>query len=171
MILLLGFTNSYSQNDRNPISAIVGFTQDGYGAMMTYNYSMQGKKSIILSALFTDATYSAQIDKIKYNDITLSLGYSFPLNLSKKRKLVADFDGGGVLGYELYRNENYDLNKGKIVSDNSEVIYGAYLGLGIDYSISRKTFFFIKANGYYHANSDLNTFVPFAGIGLKYYTN
>lgn len=171
MLLMLGFISCYSQNERNPIGAIIGFAKDGYGAMVTYNYSLQGRKSMIVSALFTDATYSAEVDKIKYSDITLSLGYSFPLNLSKRRKLIADFDAGGVLGYELYRNENYDLSRGKIVPDNSEVIYGAYVGLGIDYLISKRTYFFIKANGYYHANSDLNTFVPFAGIGLKYYTN
>lgn len=172
VLLLSAFTKGYSQTYKNAFGVSIGATQDGYGVMLSHNYFINDRNSISASILATDAKYKIGEDKIGYNNITLNLGYSVPLYLTQNRKFGIVFGSGVVLGYEIV-NDNKDLNlsDGSLILDESKFIYGAYLGLDFDYLINDRTTLFIKVNEYYHANSDLGKFVPFAGIGLRYYTN
>jgi hypothetical protein len=172
VLLLSAFSKGYSQTYKNAFAVSIGATQDGYGAMISHNYFIHGDNSIAASILVTDAKYKIGEEKIDYNDITLNLGYSVPLYLTQNRKFGIVFGSGVVLGYEIV-NDNKDLNlsNGSLILDESKFIYGLYAGLDFDYLINDKTTLFIKVNEYYHANSDLGKFIPFAGIGLRYYTN
>ncbi|UUW07877.1 conjugal transfer protein TraO [Flavobacterium plurextorum] len=172
VLLLSAFTKGYSQTYKNAFGVGIGATQDGYGVMFSHNYFINDRNSISASILATDAKYKVGEDKIGYNDITLNLGYSVPLYLTQNRKFGIVFGSGVVLGYEIVNgNKNLNLSNGSLILDESKFIYGAYVGLDFDYLINDRTTLFIKVNEYYHANSDLGKFVPFAGIGLRYYTN
>ena len=74
-------------------------------------------------------------------------------------------------GYETVNKGEKNLSNGALITSRPGFIYGAFLGLDIDYSISDKLSLVLKANQYYHANSNLGEFVPFVGLGLKYYTD
>ena len=78
---------------------------------------------------------------------------------------------GGVFGYETVNKGEKNLSNGALITSRPGFIFGAFLGLDIDYSISDKLSLVLKANQYYHANSNLGEFVPFVGLGLKYYTD
>lgn len=169
VLLLSAFAKGYSQTYKNAFGASIGVTQDGYGAMLTHNYFINDRNSISASILATDAKYKIGDDKIGYNDITLNLGYSVPLYLTQNRKIGIVFGIGNVIGYESINKK--PLSKGTVVLDKSKFIYGAYAGLSFDYLINDRTTIFFKADQFYHANSDLGKFIPFAGIGLRYYTN
>jgi hypothetical protein len=172
MLLLTAFTKGYSQTYKNAFGVSIGATQDGYGVMLSHNYFINDRNSISASILATDAKYKTGEDKISYNDITLNLGYSVPLYLTQNRKFGIVFGSGAVIGCEIVNgNKDLNLSNGSLILDESKFIYGAYAGLDFDYLINDRTTLFIKGNEYYHANSDLGKFVPFAGIGLRYYTN
>lgn len=172
VLLLSAFTKGYSQTYKNTFGVSIGVIQDGYGAMLSHNYFIRGHNSIAASILVTDAKYNIGEEKIKYNDITLNLGYSLPFYLTKNRRFGIVFGSGGAIGYEsINGNKNNNLSNGSLILDKSKVIFGAYAGLDFDLLISDRMTFFLKANQYYHANSDLGKFVPFAGVGLRYYSN
>lgn len=172
VLLLSAFSKGYSQNYKNAFGVSIGATQDGYGVMISHNYFINDRNSISASILVTDAKYKIREDKIGYNDITLNLGYSVPLYLTQDREFGIVLGSGATLGYEIVNgNKDLNLSNGSLILDESKFIYGAYVGLDFDYLINDRTTLFIKVNEYYHANSDLGKFVPFAGIGLRYYTN
>lgn len=169
VLLLSAFTKGYSQTYKNAFGVSIGATQDGYGVMLTHNYFINDRNSISASILATDAKYGIDGGKIDYSDITLNLGYSLPLYLTQNRKFGIVLGVGSVIGYESI--DKKPLSKGTLVLDKSKFIYGAYAGLSFDYLINDRVTFFFKADQFYHANSDLGKFIPFAGIGLRYYTN
>lgn len=172
LLVMGGLAKTYSQTYKHSFGVNLGATQDGIGAMLNYNYFIQGDNSFAASVLVTDAKYSVQGNKIGYNDFTLNLGYSTPLYSTKNRKFAILLGVGGVVGYEIVNgNKSSTLSNGNLILEDSKTIYGAYSGLDIDYLINDRMTVFIKANEYYHANSDLGKFVPFAGLGLRYYAN
>lgn len=168
VLLLSAFAKGYSQTYKNAFAFSIGATQDGYGGMLSHNYFINDRNSISASILATDAKYKIGEDKIGYNNITLNLGFSLPLYLTQNRKFGIVLGGGSVIGYESIDKES--LSKGTLVLDKSKFIYGAYAGLSFDYLINDRTTIFFKGDQFYHANSDLGKFIPFAGIGLRYYT-
>lgn len=172
LLLMASISKGYSQTYKHAFGVNLGATQDGIGTMLNYNYFIHGDNSIAASILITDAKSSIEGDKIDYNDLTLNLGYSTPLYLTKNRKFGVILGTGGVIGYEMV-NDNNDshLSNGNLILDHSKTIYGAYAGLDFDYLINDRMTVFIKVNEYYHANSDLGKFIPFAGLGLRYYAN
>ncbi|MDL2141053.1 conjugal transfer protein TraO [Flavobacterium tructae] len=169
VLLLSAFTKGYSQTYKNAFGVSIGATQDGYGAMLTHNYFINDRNSISASILATDSKYGIDGGKIDYSDITLNLGFSLPLYLTQNRKFGIVLGGGSVIGYESIDKKS--LSEGTLVLDKSKFIYGAYAGLSFDYLINDRVTIFFKADQFYHANSDLGKFIPFAGIGLRYYTN
>lgn len=172
-LLVVGsLSKTYSQTYKHSFGAVLGATQDGVGAMLNYNYFTHGDNSIAASILLTDAKYSVGENKIKYNNLTLNLGYSTPLYVTKNRQFGINLGVGAVFGYEIVNdNKNSNLSNGTLILEDSKTVYGGYTGLDIDYLINDRMTVFIKANEYYHANSDLGKFVPFAGLGLRYYAN
>ena len=78
---------------------------------------------------------------------------------------------GGVFGYETINKGDKNLKGGEKIISESGFIYGAYLGLDLDYSLSDVLSVSLKANQYYHANSSLGDFVPFVGLGARIYIN
>ena len=172
LLLIAGLSRATAQNYKQSFGINIGGTQNGYGVMLNYNYFTHGDKSIAASVLVTDAKYSLDGGKIRYNDLTLNLGYSTPLYVTRNRKLGVILGAGGVVGYEMINdNKNPHLSTGALILDNSKIIYGAYTGLDIDYLISDRMTVFIKVNEYCHVNSDLGKFVPFAGLGVRFYAN
>lgn len=171
LLLMTGLSNAYSQSYKNAFAVNLGVTQDGIGAMISHNYFIKRHDYIEASILITDSKYRyKEGSKVPYNNFTLNTGYSKNLFSNKKNSLSANIGAGGVLGYESINNDK-NLSDGSLILASSKLIYGAYVGLDIDYVLNDKLSLFLKVNEYYHANSDLGKFVPFAGLGLRYYAN
>ncbi|NDP21388.1 MAG: hypothetical protein GZ091_09955 [Paludibacter sp.] len=171
-LLAITISKSYSQTYKCAFGVNIGGTQDGMGVMINYNYFIKGDNSIAISILATDSQYKyKEGDKITYNDLTLNLGYSTNLYCTKNRKFGINLGLGATVGYEIVNTSNKTLSNGGLVLGNSKTIYGAYTGVDLDYLINDRITLFLKANEYYHANSDLGNLIPFAGLGLRYYAN
>ena len=172
LLLIAGLSRANAQSYKHAFSINIGGTQDGYGVMLSHNYFYNGYNSIATSIIATNANYSLEGDKIQYNDLSLTLGYTIPLLITKNNKFGIIFESGGLIGYEIVNNnKNPNLSNGNLILDKSKAIFGAYGGIGLDYLINDQMTVFIKANEYYHVNSDLGKFVPFAGLGIRYYAN
>ena len=77
--------------------------------------------------------------------------------------------GGGVIGYEVINNGNNTLDTGAMIDGKSRFIYGIYAGVEWEMVLGNDLSLLIKANEYYHINSDVGNFYPYAGIGLRYF--
>uniref|UniRef100_A0A171ANS3 Conjugal transfer protein n=1 Tax=Triatoma infestans TaxID=30076 RepID=A0A171ANS3_TRIIF len=85
------------------------------------------------------------------------------------KTFVLNLGGGGIIGYEVINNGNSLLETGAIIDAKSQFIYGVFIGLEGEITLSNDFSLLIKANEYYHINSDVGQFYPYAGIGLRYF--
>lgn len=175
ILILLCFVlsmKSMAQSYANAFTANIGVVQDGIGGLFNYNYFLDRHDFIEAGIFITAANYKYQANiKIPYNDFTINAGYSKNVFYNYQNTLNVNIGAGGVFGYETVNKGGKNLSNGALITSRPGFIYGAFLGLDIDYSISDKLSLVLKANQYYHANSNLGEFVPFVGLGLKYYTD
>jgi hypothetical protein len=177
LILLLAFAYSKTaaQSYANAFALSVGAVTDGIGINGNYNYFLDRHDFIEASLFVTFAKYKYdnQIDKISipYNDFTVNAGYSKNVFYNFQNTFNVNISGGGVFGYEAINKGNKELSNGSIILSKPGFIYGAYLGLDLDYSFTDQYSIFLKANGFYHANSTLGEFLPYVGVGVRFYTN
>lgn len=148
-----------------------GYTEDGYAGLFNYNYH-NGRSSYIHVGLFA----SFSVDKetvgyeIPYNIFNIQPGYYFRIMQSQGFKPVSLYlGGGGILGYEILNNGNNELPNGALIDAKSQFLYGGFAGLELDYAFSDDWSFVVKANEYYHVNSDVGNWYPYIAVGLRYY--
>lgn len=170
MVLFLT-TLGYTQggNYASSIGISGGYAEDGFGLMATYNYHLNRNRYAQLSVFAAFAEDKGSFD-IPYNIFTVQPGYFFKIWEQRNFKRYAINVGGGVIiGYEVINNGNSLLETGAVLEARSQFIYGGYLGLEGELTLSNSFSVLIKANEYYHANSDIGNFYPYIGIGLRYF--
>lgn len=164
--------SAYCQSYSDAFSVNLGVVQDGYGALVNYNYFIDRHDFIDAGLLITFANYQYKEDiKIPYNDFTFNAGYSKNVWYNYKNTVNVNLSAGGIFGYETINSGDKNLPNGAKIVSESSFIYGAYLGFDFDYSLTDNTSLSIKANQYYHSNSTVGEFVPFVGIGARFYIN
>ena len=172
MLLLVIGLNANAQSYSDAFSVNVGVVQDGIGGLFNYNYFMDRHDFIDAGLLVTLANYNyKEREKIPYNDFTFNAGYSKNVFFNYQNTFNINIGAGGVFGYETINKGDKNLKGGEKIISESGFIYGAYLGLDLDYSLSDVLSVSLKANQYYHANSSLGDFVPFVGLGVRIYIN
>jgi len=166
------FFTAYSQRSGNYASSVGlsgGYVEDGYGIMATYNYHLSRNDYAQLSILVAIAEDKGTFN-IPYNVFTIQPGYFFKLLEQKTfKKYALNIGGGGVFGYEAINNGDTSLPTGAVIDGKSQFIYGAFVGIEGEIVLGNNLSVLIKANEYYHANSDVGNFYPYAGIGLRYF--
>jgi len=146
-----------------------GYVEDGYGAMGTFNFHPNRYKYFQLSILASFAEDKGRND-IPYNIFTVQPGIFYRVYISPRRKnFSVHLGGGGLFGYEVINNGSNELPNGALIDGKSQFIYGAYLGAEAEVAIGNDFSLLIKANEYYHANSDVGNFYPYVGAGLRYF--
>jgi hypothetical protein len=172
LLLVIGL-NANAQSYSDGFSVNFGVVpKDGIAALLNYNYFMDRHDFIDAGLLITSSNYNYKDGiKIPYNDFTFNAGYSKNVFFNYENTFNINIGGGGVFGYETINKGESKLTNGGIIGSKSGFIYGAYLGLDLDYAISDQLSIALKANEYYHANSTLGEFLPFVGLGFRYYVN
>lgn len=164
-------TWGYSQNGNYASSVGIsgGYAEDGFGLMATYNYHLNRDRYAQLSVFAAIAEDKGTFD-IPYNIFTVQPGYFIKVWEQKNfKKYALNLGGGATFGYEVINNGNNLLETGAIIDAKSQFIYGAFLGLEGEFTLSNSFSLLLKANEYYHVNSDVGNFYPYAGIGLRYF--
>lgn len=172
LMLLLTTGKSYSQSYSDGFTVNLGVVQDGMAGLFNYNYFVDRHDFIDAGLLVTVANYKYKEEiKIPYNDFTFNAGYSKNVFYNYQNTFNINIGAGGIFGYETINKGNKILENGALILSESGFIYGAYLGLDLDYSLSDVLSASLKVNQYYHANSSLGEFVPFVGLGARIYIN
>ncbi len=161
----------YAQNGNyaSSIGLSGGYAEDGFGIMATYNYHLNRDRYAQLSVFAAVAEDKGSFD-IPYNIFTVQPGYFVKVWEQKNfKKYALNLGGGAIIGYEVINNGNSLLETGAIIDAKSQFIYGGFLGLEGELTLSNSFSLLLKANEYYHINSDIGNFYPYAGIGLRYF--
>ncbi len=172
LFLFIFFTAfGYSQNGNyaSSIGLGGGYAEDGFGIMGTYNYHLDRNRYAQLSIFAAIAEDKGSFD-IPYNIFTVQPGYFIKVWEQRNfKKYTLNIGGGAIIGFEVINNGNSLLETGAVLEARSQFIYGAYLGLEGEITLGNDFSILLKANEYYHVNSDVGNFYPYAGIGLRYF--
>ena len=172
LMLLLTTGKSYSQSYSDGFTINLGVVQDGIAGLFNYNYFVDRHDFIDAGLLITVANYEYKDGiKIPYNDFTFNAGYSKNIFYNYQNTFIVNIGAGGIFGYEIINKGDKNLENGALIISNSGSIYGAYLGLDLDYSLNDTLSLSFKANQFYHINSSMGNFVPFLGLGTRIYIN
>lgn len=173
LILLLALTigvNSYSQNYASSLGLSGGYAEDGIGILATYNYHLNKFNYAQVSVFASIAEDKEGVYDIPYNIFTVQPGMFFNVwEQSRFKKYKINIGGGGIIGYEVFNNGNNELENGAVIDGKSKFIYGAYAGAEFEIYINNEWALLVKANEYFHANSDVGQFYLYAGVGLRYF--
>lgn len=146
-----------------------GYVEDGYGIMGTFNFHPDRYRYFQISVLAAIAEDKGTQD-IPYNIFTIQPGIYYRVFVApRKRNFSLFLGGGGLFGYEVINNGSNELPSGALINAKSQFVYGLYVGMEAEVGISNDFSLLIKANEYYHINSDVGNFYPYAGIGLRYF--
>ncbi len=169
-VLLCSMTAfSQSGNYASSVGLSGGYAEDGFGIMATYNYHLNRNRYAQLSVFVAIAEDKGSFN-IPYNIFTVQPGYFFKVWEQKNfKKYALNLGGGGIFGYEVINNGNSILSNGAILDAKSQFIYGAFIGIEGEITLSNDFSLLIKANEYYHINSDVGKFYPYVGLGLRYF--
>lgn len=168
-IIACSSIHSQEGNYASSIGVSSGYAEDGYGIMATYNYHLNRNRYAQLS-VFAAIAEDRGTFTIPYNIFTVQPGYFFKILEQRNFKRYAlNIGGGAIIGYEVINNGNSLLETGAVIDAKSQFIYGAYVGLEGELTLSNDFSLLVKANEYYHVNSDVGNFYPYAGIGLRYF--
>lgn len=171
LIILLGTISAFSQsgNYASSVGISGGYAEDGFGVMATYNYHLNRNRYAQLSVFAAIAEDKGTFN-IPYNIFTVQPGYFIKVWEQKNfKKYALNVGGGAIFGYEVINNGNSLLETGAIIDAKSQFIYGVFLGIEGEITLSNDFSLLLKANEYYHVNSDVGNFYPYAGIGLRYF--
>ena len=168
-LLMLCLANAQNGNYASSVGLSGGYAEDGFGVMATYNYHLSRDRYAQLSIFAAVAEDKGFFD-IPYNIFTVQPGYYFKVLEQKNfKKWAVNLGGGAIIGYEVINNGNSLLDTGAIIDAKSQFIYGGFLGLEGELTLSNSFSLLLKANEYYHINSDIGNFYPYAGLGLRYF--
>ncbi|RKN83468.1 conjugal transfer protein TraO [Ulvibacterium marinum] len=168
-LLLTAFGYSQGSNYASSVGLSGGYAEDGFGIMATYNYHLNRNRYAQLSVFAAIAEDKGSFD-IPYNIFTVQPGYFIKVWEQKNfKKYAVNVGGGAIIGYEVINNGNSLLETGAIIDAKSQFIYGVLVGLEGEITLSNDFSLLIKANEYYHINSDVGQFYPYAGLGLRYF--
>ena len=166
---VLSATAQREGNYASSIGVSAGYVEDGYGIIAAYNHHTTRKQYAQLNLFVAIAEDKGTFD-IPYNIFSAHLGYFFKVwEQPSFKKLGLNLGGGGVLGYESINNGDNTLETGAVINGESQFIYGLYVGAEAEIILGDSFTIIIKANEYYHINSDVGEFYPFAGLGFRYF--
>jgi len=147
-----------------------GYVEDGFGGYINYNHHLDRRSHLQFGVFVGISNDKSLGEEIPYNKFTFNPGYFRKLISSNGRKpITLNIGGGAIVGYEIINNGSNELPSGAIIDAKSQLIYGAFAGLEVEYGINENFSLTLKAVEQYQANSDIGQFYPFVGAGLRYY--
>lgn len=166
----MGVVNANGQD--SALSTTGGITEDGFGLLSSYNYYLRNDNFIQASVFvsFAKDHYKENL-KIPYNDFTVNAGYFQNVYSTKNKLLKISLGLGGIFGYESVNRGDRELANGALVMSKSGFIYGAFIGFDTDIYLNDKVSVVVKANEFYHHNSNLGQFTGYCGLGIRYFFN
>ena len=156
----------------NSIDVSGGYAENGYGVNLSYNlYFSKSRKNnyLQLSGLYTSGKIEKQEFEINYQLFSVNAGFYYNLPLDTRDKISFNAGGGLTGGIERLNDGKEALPTGALLSTTGGFVFGPYVGGDLEIALSTSISFLIKANGFYHINSEIGDFTIFAGGGLRFF--
>jgi len=170
VIFLLTITAAHAQYEAS-LSFSGGYTEDGYGLALGYNQIINQKKTVRMSGAinYSDAVDDSNAGKLPYTAVNFSLGAYYKLLKTKSRRdrISLFLGGGGTIGYEELNSNNLQLDDGTIVTTESKMLFGAYVGGEFNYLLTNYISAIVVAKQFYDPASTLGDFRIYAGAGIR----
>lgn len=162
---------SFAQRQSSTIALLGGYSDDGYGIMVNYNYFLSRTAFVQASGFYSSnkASIKNRDLKLPYDNFTINAGYFDEVYKTLRETFNINLGGGGTIGYEVINKGSNTLDSGALIKDQSKFIYGIYASAEFEYYLNNQFSAIIKLNEFYHANSDLGKFTFFGGVGIRYY--
>lgn len=168
LLFILSFSAASAQTYKIGASINGGITDDGFGGLITFDYKIDWFNYAQAALQVYQSTKTAPTgDEIEINMSAVNLGVFVDLLGNNNRKIAVYLGGGVVGGMEQLNNGEEQLPSGAFLKSAKNFIYGGFVGADLDIFIIPTITLNIKANQYYHVNSELGNFNPYAGIGIK----
>lgn len=158
-----------TQNYSSALGVSGGYSQDGYGFLLNYNYYTERDAFIQAGLFMSFSENEVKGISIPYNIFTFNAGFLKTIYSTRRNSFKVHIGGGFLGGYEAINEGSDRLENGGLVLDKSKFIYGAFASLEADIYLDNEWSIILKINQYYHHNSDLGNLTPYAGIGLRYF--
>jgi len=174
LLLLLTFclitlnNNLHAQSDPS-INLLAGYTQNGIGVNLNYNHFIDRDKFIQGGIYYSKSILKDDNIEVPFANLMFNVGLFYDILAYRGSSFKFSIGGGATFGSEIVNNGDNELDNGIILEDRSKIIYGGYLSGELEVSITYDLILLLKANEYYHANSDLGKLIPFFGAGIRYY--
>lgn len=165
---MLCLSASYAQTYTIGASINGGITDEGFGGMVTLDYKIGWFDFAQVGIQSYQAKKMASTgDEIDVDFTAANLGYFVDLIGNNNRKLAIYLGAGLVAGSERLNKGDELLPSGAFLKEAKRFIYGGFVGADLDVFIIPTVTLNFKAYQYYHINSELGNFNPYAGAGIK----
>ncbi len=172
MLLLFTSICSYaqSQNHSSAIEFLGGYSPNGIGISINYDYHTS-RAGFVQGGIYYSSNKAEVKEsfKVSYNTFNVNIGYITNIYTSRQENTKLNIGGGGLIGYEEVNHGNGLLENGALLLDRSKFIYGGFALVELDIYINNDISLVLRLNEYYHVNSDLGAFTPFAVVGVRYF--
>lgn len=157
-------------NNLHAIDVTGGYAENGFGISVAYNYHLQRARRndyIQVSGLYTSGNIKKKGYDLSYSLITANIGYFYNIPLDNRDKINLNIGAGGVIGVESINNGKTELDTGAIIDSEGGLVYGGFVGAEFDVYLNENFSLLIRANEFYHANSDVGDLTPYVGGGIR----
>lgn len=169
LVLLTVILFSYATAQNAAVGLTAGYTGNGIGIDANYNHHLTQESKIQAGVFFSSFTDGFRGEKMTHTIATVNGNYTYTAWSNPRRTLLLGIGAGVVFGFEQVNDGNQELSSGALIIDESQFIYG--LNGSVDAEITLATNWSVVAQftEYYHINSELGNFMPYAGVGLRYF--
>lgn len=168
-VALLYPNTTSSQNYSSGVGVLGGYVQDGYGILVNYNYYLGRNDFIQGGIMFSQSKDEKRGIEIPIDLFTFQAGYFNSVYSNAKNSFKTNLGIGLIGGYEVINDGKNTLENGAIINSSSKFIGGLFASVEADVYLNEKFNLIFKYNQYYHANSDLGEWIPFLGLGVRYF--
>lgn len=167
-LLVLSSYNVSAQSYKMALSLTGGIVQDGFSGMVTADFKVNEFDYLQLNVQGSFTNLEVNNVDIPVTVYSFNPGFFFDILRNNSRKFALGLGAGGIIGSEVINNGDKTVeNEFDLATETNTIIFGAYVGLDADIFISPVIALNIKLNEMYHANSEIGSFTPYAGLGIK----
>ncbi len=169
--ILLAFVShaATAQSTTTAFSVSGGYVDGGFGVDAAYNRYLTQAAKLHIGVFFSRLTQDFKSEEINNSVVTLNWSYHQMIWANYSKAVRLSLGIGVVAGYEDINNGDDRLPSGAIINGESKFIYGLSGGGEADIILTDQLALLVQFVEYYHINSDVGNFMPYASVGLRYF--
>lgn len=157
-----------AQSHKLDLALTGGYVQDGFGGMATLDYKVNEFDFIQLNVHANFTNKDVEGVNVPVDLYSFNAGFFFDILRNNARTFALSIGAGGTVGQEIINGNDENLSSGQILGiETNTIVFGAYAGIDADIFLIPTIAINVKINEIYHANSEIGSLSPYAGLGIK----